>query len=303
MHDHAPRATARGRRFRLPRTWKGRLGCAGVAFGVWFGYMLLVGLVGSYELATLIVVLAVLVWFARRDDTPLGRWWGTRRRRRRTSRDVAARNMLDAREAVARVYRLRVDQQDGFTCPRCGGLRSFIAAMATLGERVAREMAVDMAAWIGILSDWRATRGPLRPASVQRTLGVSFDEATAFLGQATRRGLLVQGRSGLAVAPLVCSDCPAATTVVEPVAMTTTTTTASREPIPAKLRFSVLQRDRFSCQYCGDTQQDGAKLHLDHIVPVAQGGATTAENLITACDRCNLGKGTASVLGDEVRTR
>jgi hypothetical protein len=33
-----------------------------------------------------------------------------------------------------------------------------------------------------------------------------------------------------------------------------------------------------------------------------RGSAVTAENLITTCDRCNLGKGTTSVLNDEART-
>lgn len=69
-----------------------------------------------------------------------------------------------------------------------------------------------------------------------------------------------------------------------------------REPIPAQLRFRVLQRDGFRCQYCGRSAADGAALHLDHVVPVADGGETSADNLLTACDQCNLGKGTSPVV-------
>jgi hypothetical protein len=37
-------------------------------------------------------------------------------------------------------------------------------------------------------------------------------------------------------------------------------------------------------------------LHVDHVVPLATGGATTEDNLLTACDECNLGKATRAVL-------
>ena len=37
---------------------------------------------------------------------------------------------------------------------------------------------------------------------------------------------------------------------------------ARREPIPAQLRFKVLQRDGFRCQYCGrGAREDGVVLH------------------------------------------
>jgi 5-methylcytosine-specific restriction endonuclease McrA len=43
--------------------------------------------------------------------------------------------------------------------------------------------------------------------------------------------------------------------------------------------------------YCGKSQQDGATLHVDHVVPVIDGGDSEDGNLVTACDECNLGKG------------
>lgn len=68
----------------------------------------------------------------------------------------------------------------------------------------------------------------------------------------------------------------------------------SREPISKKLRFQVLTRDRFCCRYCGAKAGD-AKLHIDHRVPVSKGGRGTIENLYTACQPCNLGKGVMDV--------
>jgi len=66
----------------------------------------------------------------------------------------------------------------------------------------------------------------------------------------------------------------------------------SRDP-DLRLRFRVLQRDRFTCQSCGSSPAKslGVELHVDHIVPWSKGGDTVVENLQTLCDRCNLGKG------------
>lgn len=56
------------------------------------------------------------------------------------------------------------------------------------------------------------------------------------------------------------------------------------------LRYNILKRDNFRCQICGATASDGAKLHVDHIIPVSKGGKTTPDNLQTLCERCNMGK-------------
>lgn len=60
--------------------------------------------------------------------------------------------------------------------------------------------------------------------------------------------------------------------------------------VSKKLRFEVFKRDEFTCQYCG-AQPPGSVLECDHIEPLAKGGKTTADNLITACEACNRGKG------------
>jgi 5-methylcytosine-specific restriction endonuclease McrA len=55
-------------------------------------------------------------------------------------------------------------------------------------------------------------------------------------------------------------------------------------------RLRLYIRDQFRCQYCGKKFQP-AELTLDHILPRAQGGASSVENLVTACLACNLRKG------------
>ena len=56
------------------------------------------------------------------------------------------------------------------------------------------------------------------------------------------------------------------------------------------LRYDILKRDNFRCKICGITASEGAKLHVDHIIPVSKGGKTVKSNLQTLCERCNLGK-------------
>jgi 5-methylcytosine-specific restriction endonuclease McrA len=56
---------------------------------------------------------------------------------------------------------------------------------------------------------------------------------------------------------------------------------------PAFTRFNLFLRDRFVCQYCGDPRD----LTFDHVIPRAQGGRTTWENVAAACAPCNLRKG------------
>lgn len=64
----------------------------------------------------------------------------------------------------------------------------------------------------------------------------------------------------------------------------------ARRSTGKKLRFEILKRDGFSCQYCG-RHPPTVLLHVDHIIAVSQGGKDDADNLVTACQDCNLGKG------------
>jgi hypothetical protein len=61
--------------------------------------------------------------------------------------------------------------------------------------------------------------------------------------------------------------------------------------IPADLRRQVVFRAGDRCEYCGLAQEgQEATFHMDHIVPTAARGATTADNLALACVSCSLRK-------------
>lgn len=55
-------------------------------------------------------------------------------------------------------------------------------------------------------------------------------------------------------------------------------------------RRNLFARDRNRCQYCGGGFPT-SELSIDHVVPRAQGGADSWENLVCACVRCNARKG------------
>lgn len=55
-----------------------------------------------------------------------------------------------------------------------------------------------------------------------------------------------------------------------------------------KLRIQVFERDAYTCAYCGTVTEHP---HCDHVVPLARGGETVLENLVTACPSCNCSKG------------
>ena len=71
-----------------------------------------------------------------------------------------------------------------------------------------------------------------------------------------------------------------------------------REQISTRLRFAVLQRDDFRCQYCG-ARGAQSPLEVDHILAVSRGGTNHEDNLLTACWACNNGK-SADVPFDQV---
>lgn len=56
-------------------------------------------------------------------------------------------------------------------------------------------------------------------------------------------------------------------------------------------RFNLFLRDGFSCQYCGARHE----LTFDHVIPRASGGITSWENVVAACSKCNLHKGSKSL--------
>jgi 5-methylcytosine-specific restriction endonuclease McrA len=54
-------------------------------------------------------------------------------------------------------------------------------------------------------------------------------------------------------------------------------------------RNNVFERDRETCQYCGQGFQR-EDLNLDHVIPRDRGGKTTWENIVCSCVRCNTRK-------------
>lgn len=56
-------------------------------------------------------------------------------------------------------------------------------------------------------------------------------------------------------------------------------------------RFNLFLRDGFSCQYCGVPHE----LTFDHVVPRAHGGITSWTNVVAACSKCNLKKGSKTL--------
>lgn len=55
-------------------------------------------------------------------------------------------------------------------------------------------------------------------------------------------------------------------------------------------RRNIFERDRNTCQYCGK-RFSKPDLTIDHVLPRSRGGRDTWENLVLACVRCNLRKG------------
>jgi 5-methylcytosine-specific restriction endonuclease McrA len=55
-------------------------------------------------------------------------------------------------------------------------------------------------------------------------------------------------------------------------------------------RRNVMERDEYTCQYCG-RRLEPSKLTIDHVIPKSRGGQTVWENVVAACMRCNDRKG------------
>jgi 5-methylcytosine-specific restriction endonuclease McrA len=70
---------------------------------------------------------------------------------------------------------------------------------------------------------------------------------------------------------------------------------AGRRSIPLSVRSEIKERDGLTCRYCrypGSDEHgpDFRPWHIDHIIPVVDGGGNEMENLALACSTCNLRK-------------
>lgn len=68
-----------------------------------------------------------------------------------------------------------------------------------------------------------------------------------------------------------------------------------RRGLSAKKRFRILNRDGFTCRYCGQAAPY-VVLHVDHITPVCNGGDDDDDNLVAACEDCNAGKSADDII-------
>ena len=55
---------------------------------------------------------------------------------------------------------------------------------------------------------------------------------------------------------------------------------------PKFCRRSILLRDRYRCQFCGE-RFASEDLTFDHVIPRSEGGKTVWENILSACIPCN----------------
>ncbi len=62
-----------------------------------------------------------------------------------------------------------------------------------------------------------------------------------------------------------------------------------RVPITRTQRWRILERDNFTCRYCGLRAPD-IELQIDHVIPASKGGSSQDSNLVAACVECNAGK-------------
>ena len=79
--------------------------------------------------------------------------------------------------------------------------------------------------------------------------------------------------------------------------------------ISPKVRNEILERNGFTCQLCGAGAQDPdpinrsrtVRLHIDHIVPVSQGGTDNPTNLRVLCSTCNEGKSNIEIPSESAK--
>lgn len=79
--------------------------------------------------------------------------------------------------------------------------------------------------------------------------------------------------------------------------------------ITPQLRSEILERNGYTCQLCGASPGEPdpinpnrkIRLHIDHVVPISQGGPTTAENLRVLCSTCNQSRSNIQVASESAK--
>ena len=114
-----------------------------------------------------------------------------------------------------------------------------------------------------------ASYEPLRIVSVRRAMVLLLQRKAEMVEAAAQR---LRAQTATFAVPLVVR-------LVRYVAI-------PRHRRPPCSRRGVLARDNETCQYCG-AQPGRTHLTIDHVLPRAQGGATSWENVVAACANCN----------------
>lgn len=85
------------------------------------------------------------------------------------------------------------------------------------------------------------------------------------------------------------------------------------EHVPQQIRNAVAKRDRGICTHCGKRaasakvskrgvlqffDDDGRVFHIDHLVPVSQGGSHELDNVVLSCPGCNMSSRRALAAND-----
>lgn len=79
--------------------------------------------------------------------------------------------------------------------------------------------------------------------------------------------------------------------------------------ISLQLRNEILERNGYTCQLCGAGPGDSdpfnpnrrVRLHVDHVVPLSQGGSADRSNLRVLCSACNLGRSNIEAPSESAR--
>ena len=181
---------------------------------------------------------------------------------------------------------------DSFECPGCGGLADIGSAMAERDKSVVGFLNAPLGRWDQVEEAALSSPQPVRAATLQGIGGLSFDDATLVLSLASQALILAPVGDGFRPCRLYCATCyrravdtyhadqasekaelarqqtdELARQEAEIAQAVARASRPGRDPIPARLRFEVLNRDGFRCRYCGRSQRDGAVLHVDHVVP------------------------------------
>lgn len=60
------------------------------------------------------------------------------------------------------------------------------------------------------------------------------------------------------------------------------------------LKATLLDKTDSHCAYCGKFI-DSKNMHIEHVIPSSRGGSDNIDNLVAACQSCNISKGVLSL--------